>query len=266
MERSDFLEGVHDRAKTRADRAILFAAYLVHEVGEQAPSLRSIQSMFDAASLSVPNVTNLRDMLKADRRCSVSGDTVKLKPNAKADLYSTFPELKVVEKPSAISADMALKLSRVPFLDQAYVAGLQDMLDLYAALHALENSMRALIERVLSAKLGPEWWEKSANGPQKRKHADRLEKERLRQWLPTRSSVGPLYSLDWSDLISIMRRFEGDFLHCFGEIDFLHRYADLGLLRHVVAHNGIIDDQAQRDRVFLALHDWQVQVAPKARL
>lgn len=81
-----------------------------------------------------------------------------------------------------------------------------------------------------------------------------------RKWLPARSSLGPLYSVDWSDLISLMRKFEGDFIPYLGEIDFLHRYKDLGLLRHVVAHHGFIDDQAEFDRVKLALRDWQKQV------
>jgi hypothetical protein len=96
----------------------------------------------------------------------------------------------------------------------------------------------------------------------KRKHEDRLDKEKTRKWLPARASLGPLYSLDWSDLITLMRKYEGSFLPLIGDVDFLHRYADLGLIRHVVAHHGFIDEPKEFERVKIALHDWQKQVGP----
>jgi hypothetical protein len=122
--------------------------------------------------------------------------------------------------------------------------------------------MRRLVEKVLNRELGPGWWDKAASGPLKRKHTDRLEKEKTRKWLPARASLGPLYSIDWSDLITLMRKYEAAFLPYIGEIDFLHRFADLGLIRHVVAHHGFIDENEEFERVKLALRDWQKQVAP----
>jgi hypothetical protein len=120
--------------------------------------------------------------------------------------------------------------------------------------------MRRLIDMVLSAHLGNEWWDTAAAQAHKRKHSDRLEKEQSRKWLPSRSELGPLYSLDWSDLITLMRKYEVQFLPFIGDIDFLHRYADLGLLRHVVAHHGFVDNSHDFERVRLALHDWQTQI------
>ena len=37
------------------------------------------------------------------------------------------------------------------------------MAELYIALHCLENSVRALVRKVLKGKFGDEWWNESAN-------------------------------------------------------------------------------------------------------
>ncbi len=156
-------------------------------------------------------------------------------------------------------------LSSVPFIDANYLKDLNRQAELYKALHVQENSIRYLIERVLTRKLGSDWWNTAANTQMKRKHEERLSKEKDRKWLPARSETGPLYLIDWSDLVALIRRYEADFLPFIGEIDFMHRYNDLGLLRHVIAHNGFIEDQSDIDRAVLALRDWNKQVAHRAR-
>lgn len=240
---------------------MLIAAYMAFTEGSERVKLKDIEKSFEKASLAAPNVTVLAKILSRDQRCSVKNGIVRPLKDAKHYLESSFPELTATmddtaKLPAALEAD----LKNTPMIDRTYLGDLRNMISFYASLHVLENSMRRLIEYALRRKFGEDWWDKSSNGPHKRKHEDRLEKERKRQWLPARSGMGPLYSLDWSDLISIMRRFESDFTPFIGEVDFLHRFADLGLLRHVVAHNGFIDDSRQLSRVSLALHDWQKQI------
>lgn len=243
------------------DRAVLIAAFFRFVLREESTKLKAIEKGFRDADLAAPNVTVLNRMLSSDRRVSTKSDSVRALKLAKRFFEERFPEVLVNEKGSAaIPMEMRERLETTPFIDSDYVRDLEKMVSFYAALHTLENSMRRLIAAVLESKFGPEWWQEAANISQKKKHSDRLDKEQRRQWLPARSSLGPLYSLDWSDLIGIMRRYESDFVPFVGEIDFLHRFADLGLLRHVVAHNGFIDDQTQLQRVSLALHDWQKQV------
>lgn len=116
------------------------------------------------------------------------------------------------------------------------------MIRAYAHLYLLENSVRAFIEDVLSKKLGPDWWISAANAQMKKKHADREQNEKKKKWAPARSDFGPLYSLDWPDLITLMRKYEADFLPVLKDIRFLHRLEDLGMYRNVVAHNGVLRD------------------------
>lgn len=200
-------------------------------------------------------------MLSYDNRVSVRSGVAKSLVKGDGFLQEVFPDLFVeIERETKLPETKRTELLRTPFIDSSYVDDLQKMLDLYAALHVLENSMRRLIERTLAAKLGDQWWEAAASEPQKRKHRERLDKESTKKWLPARSGLGPLYSLDWGDLISIMRKYERYFTPLIGDVGFLHRYADLGMLRHVVAHHGFIDNPRDFERVSLYLHDWQLQV------
>jgi Swt1-like HEPN len=134
------------------------------------------------------------------------------------------------------------------------------MADVYLSLFCLENSARRHIEKTLSQALGNDWWDVAASFSMKRKEQDRRNNEAQNKWIPSRSSAGPLYSLDWPDLVTLMRKYEELFKGSIPDINFLHRFSDLGNLRNVIAHNGIIDDPMQFKRIELALHDWAKQI------
>lgn len=248
-------------ASRRIDRAVLILAYAKAFDGADRLSVKSIADYFERAHLSRPNVTDLADSLRSDRRVSSRDRVCRALQSADEELRSLIPEL-FDTPPEVVEAFQPALLSNAPFIGDDYVSDLQRMAEFYKALHTLENSIRRLIDAVLTHQLGADWWANTANASMKRKHQDRLDKESKRAWLPARSSLGPLYSLDWSDLVSIIRKHEDLFSDFIGEIDFMHRYADLGLLRHVVAHNGFIDDESEVDRVILALRDWNKQVGP----
>jgi hypothetical protein len=259
----EFLEQLSSYEGTRADRAALIAAAAKKLTGQSTLTVRQLCDYFERAHFARPNQTILMRALTSDRRVSVRQRTVRALADADALLEEKFPGLgATTDSAAALSADVHVSLRQTPLIDEAFVTDLEKMLELYAQLHTLENSMRRLIEKVLSDRLGPTWWDVAASAPMKRKHDDRLQKEKTRKWLPTRASLGPLYSLDWSDLITLMRKYESEFQPLIGEIDFLHRYADLGLIRHVVAHHGIIDEPDEFGRVKLALRDWQRQIGP----
>ena len=258
-----FLRTLRDFNGTQLDKAVLIVAAAKLFQEEATLSVKDICNHFESAHLSRPNPTHLSRALTADRRVSNRQRNIRALAAADKLLSESFPNIVDALEPKAgtLRADVSVNLKRTPLIDSIYVDELEHMLELYATLHTLENSMRRLIEAVLMRKLGPDWWQTAASLPQKRKHEDRLQKEIERKWLPARASLGPLYSLDWSDLISVIRKYETDFLPHIGHIDFLHRFADLGLIRHVVAHHGFIDDPKDYERVKLALHDWQKQVA-----
>lgn len=271
MQNSFFYEHLGERAASRVDRAVLVVAFAADQLSVDAISPRQIGTHFHAARLAVPNQTDLARALKRDSRVSCRDGLVRPLRGATAYLRASYPEFAAQgigdesrnnggQKDSSIgTVDLSL-----PFLDSDYLTKLEGALSLYRAVHALENSMRGLVQHVLSKKHGPNWWELVANNPMKKKHADRLQKEQDRKWLPARSDLGPLYSIDWSDLITLMRNDEAAFLPYLGEANFLHRFADMGLLRHVIAHNGFLEDETEATRALLALRDWKKQLGRKA--
>lgn len=262
-----FYDKLPERAVLQIDRAVLIVAYAKLVEGSAALPVRDICDRFERAHLARPNPTVLARRLSTDRRVSFRNGQTKALHLADALLRELIPEAiepKIVDGPLPTKIDPRL-LADAPFIDEAYLSDLHELSALYEALHVLENSMRRLIELVMARKFGPNWWDSAASVPMKRKHQDRLEKELTRRWMPARSSLGPLYSIDWADLITIMRKFENEFLPFVGDIDFLHRFADLGLLRHVIAHHGFIDDASEIQRIALALRDWNSQVAGAVR-
>lgn len=264
-DKSDFfLRELPLRAESRVDRAVLICAYLKAFEGKPTASTKEIRDLFEKSHLAVPSNGVISNRLATDPRVSIRSGVARSLVKGDAYLKEIFPEFfsELPQEQSKLSPAARITLGSTPLIENAYLVDLEKMLELYATLHVLENSMRRLIEHVLAGSLGTNWWEIASSQPQKKKHQDRLDKENSRKWLPTRSELGPLYSLDWSDLISLMRKYEARFLPYIGEIDFLHRFSDLGLLRHVVAHHGFVDNVHDFERVRLALHDWQAQVGP----
>ena len=259
-----FLSALQNYDGTRADKAVLITSAAKRFREQPTLTLANVSDYFETAHLARPNKSVLYNALKGDRRVSVRQGNLRALGAADKFLDETFLEIVSVTEPKtgALSADISVNLQQTPLIGVDYIADLEKMLELYATLHTLENSMRRLIELVLKRKLGASWWDTAASTPQAKKHSDRLDKEKTRKWLPARSGLGPLYSLDWSDLISLIRKYETDFKSHIGEIEFLHRFADLGLIRHVVAHHGFVDDPKDYERVKIALYDWQKQIGP----
>jgi hypothetical protein len=260
-----FLAALPSRSASQIDRAVLICAFLKDRQGKPATSVREILDYFERAHLARPNQTRLAERITGDSRISIRAGQVRSLAGGDTYFRDTYPELCEDAGDPATSLNEATKarLQATPLIGHDHLNDLEKMLELYASLHVLENSMRGLVEKVLSKHLGDEWWDVASSAAQKRKQVDRMQKEQDRKWLPARSDLGPLYALDWSDLISIMRKYDGLFIPIFGTIDFLHRFFDLGSLRNVVAHNGFVADVEQFNRVNLALYDWQKQVGPK---
>ena len=260
-----FYQELAARASSTVDRAVLIVAFARAHEGLDKLKTGDVAEGFSRAHLARPNVTRLASMLTRDSRVSMRAGHAHPLRGANSTLTETFPEfsLKTEEQPTSPVPHELLRAA--PFITNDYLASLDKQAELYKAVHVLENSMRHLIQRVLENHHGSGWWEISASSPMKRKHDERLEKEKNRKWLPSRSELGPLYSIDWSDLITLIRKYEPLFLPYIGEIDFMHRYADMGLLRHVIAHNGFVADESEYGRVMLALRDWNRQTTEAIR-
>ncbi len=242
------------------DRAIGFLWFRLQSEGEKHATVNQIGDYFARADLHAPNLSRLSKQLKNHKGISFDRATTsfRMAREKREELDALLSHLVVKQAPSDFVENV--DILRAPFLSQDQFGDARKMAEMYVVLHCLENSIRSLIERVLEKRFGNGWWEQSASSPMKRKHEKRLKEEESDKWLPTRARSGPLYSIDWPDLITLVRKFEDDFIPYIGDIKFMHRFEDLGKLRNIVAHHGILKDPRQFERVALHFHDWVEQI------
>ena len=221
-------------------------------------SVVEVLDSFESLLLHRPNSTRIKDHFKKSRniRTLKNGRYQTVRDFSKK-MEGLFPE------ETDISDDVfdVDKLTLPPFVGEQRREDLRKMTAVYARLFMLENSMRGMIEEVLEKELGSDWWDKAANSSMKRKHKQRLEKEQENKWAPTRSEFGPLYSIDWGDLITIIRKYQNLFENYFKDINFLHRYDDAGTFRNIVAHNGALRDENSFDLIRIYYQNWVDQVS-----
>lgn len=221
-------------------------------------SIREICSAFAELDLVEPNVTRLRTQLRGSRNIrKVNGDRYAPKRELSQSLSKKFSHHSSLPEDSFDVSSIATP----PFVSNNRQEELAKMVKAYAHLFLLENSMRGLIEDVFSKHFGVGWWGQVANSKMKKKHSDRVANEQSKKWAPTRSDFGPLYALDWSDLITLMRKYPKQFKDRLKDINFLHRYDDTGTFRNVVAHNGVLRDQEDFDLIRIYYRDWIKQLS-----
>ncbi|TIM64928.1 MAG: hypothetical protein E5Y58_25750 [Mesorhizobium sp.] len=237
---------------------MLLWAMTCNDTGKSGIAISDLRDQFGELGLAKPNPTRLKDHFRKSRNVrSVNAGryspTREFSQHMKGQFGETLPDA---------MADFEMdKIPLPPFVAPERRADLARMLPVYAQLFLLENSMRGLIEKVLSEHLGPDWWEHAANSSMKKKNADRSQNEQTKRWAPTRSEFGPLYALDWTDLITLMRKFQPQFEKYIGEISFLHRYDDAGTFRNIVAHNGALRNQDDFDIIGIYYRAWIKQTA-----
>ncbi|MCR9241563.1 MAG: Swt1 family HEPN domain-containing protein [Rhodobiaceae bacterium] len=242
------------------ERAIGFLWFHTVTTEQSSASIATIGGYFREAELHDPNFSRLSGKLKSHKGVSFNGKSneFRIARDKRVELSEQFSKLAVAEAPADFVKEV--DVSRAPLLTQEQFDDAKKMSEMYVVLHCLENSIRALIERVLKKKHGSDWWDKSASSPMKKKHEKRLKDEENDKWLPTRARSGPLYSIDWPDLITLIRKFESDFEPFIGSINFMHRFEDLGKFRNVVAHHGALKEARHYELVMHYYQDWVAQV------
>lgn len=240
------------------DKAEMIAWLLCLSDPRNGVSVAEILASFESLHLHRPNSTRIKDHFKK----SYNIRTLK---NGRYQTERDFSKKmeKILPEETDISDNVfdVDKLILPPFVSDQRREDLRKMTSVYARLFMLENSMRGMIEKVLEKEIGPNWWDKAANSTMKHKHAQRVEKEEKNKWAPTRSEFGPLYSIDWSDLITIIRKYENLFEKYIKDINFLHRYDDAGTFRNIVAHNGALRDENSFELIRIYYQNWVDQVS-----
>ena len=164
-----------------------------------------------------------------------------------------------IEQEYNYAPDLA-QVTRTPLLSERDISDAYRMSELYIILHCYENSVRRLIEEVLSTELGEDWWEKAASASMKNFVEGRKQTEQRKRWLSPRGGT-PLYYLEWGDLVKLIRKYENLFLPRIGSLRFVEgRFEELEALRNIVAHNGVLPSDDDFQRVIISFRDWCHQI------
>ena len=155
------------------------------------------------------------------------------------------------------------KAENDPILDRATLAEMESMVPVYRTLYQLENSIRQFIGRVLKAKHGKDWWDKTAPRGLLETVAKRTADDQVNAWHQKRSS-SPIDYLDLDQLKALVRAAQSDFVPAFcPSIEWFQVFIDeVYRSRCVVCHmNPLI--QTNIDAVAVRFNQWEQLVKAK---
>lgn len=252
---ASFVDDVNFATESKVNQAAILVWAISKEIGGPVP-FGVINDTFDKLGFPKANPTRLKQALAKSRNVRSGGKGLFLPTNE----FGKFCSDKFAHLLS-IPAPTSQVLNFPPYLSELVVDKMTVMQELYQLLYLLENSMRAFIEKRLLAEYGASWWEKVSNSSMRQKHETRTKNESTNKWAPSRAELGPLYSIDWVDLLSLIRKEHRLFSDKIPDPSFLHRFDDLGHFRNVVAHNGVISDESAIQRIKMYVSDWAKQIA-----
>lgn len=153
-----------------------------------------------------------------------------------------------------------------PLLSQEKLAQAKEMAAIYPLLYLLENSMREVIDRVMTRNHGPDWWETHAPTGVKRDVAVRMSEERRNTWHQKRGAR-PIDYTDLNDLKPLARKVTRYIVpDLVPSIEWLEGLIDeVYKSRCVLCHMNPLDKDSIAS-VKLRFRHWQKQVSPKKHL
>jgi hypothetical protein len=140
------------------------------------------------------------------------------------------------------------------FLDSELLAEGQRMSVVYAAVHAFENAIRAMVIKAMGEKHGPTWWEKVPERIRKTSKS-RMEEDSKFRWHGARGSSEINYC-DFGDLSSIIVTNWEVFEDLLGNMEWAK--ATLNALeksRNIVMHGGSVAKE-DVERIGMNIRDW----------
>jgi hypothetical protein len=164
-------------------------------------------------------------------------------------------------KPVHVTIAREIKLSD-PVLPQRIIKEAKLMAEaVYPIMYIFENSVREVIQRVMTKAYGGDWWTTNAPKDVRSKVQSRIQKEEKTPW-HGRRGAHPIYYTDIDDLTHIVRARQNwpHFAPVFPtQTWFTQRVEELAPSRNVVAHNNPLgQDDIKRLEVYL--NDWQKQI------
>ncbi len=154
--------------------------------------------------------------------------------------------------------DIAKTIS-MDLLDEDLVAEARRMSVVYTAIAAFENSVRALVTKVLLESVGEKWWDSSVSDRIKTKAKTRFEDEQKIRWHTQRGKNLINYT-ELGDLVAIIRNNWDKFEPYIHSIEWASSISDmLERSRNVIMHSGSLE-RADIERVGIHIRDWIKQV------
>lgn len=139
------------------------------------------------------------------------------------------------------------------------------MADLYPKMYLLENSIRNVINRVMTAKHGADWWTGGVARPVRDRVQGRKEKEEKAPWHGKRGTHDIYYS-DFADLKNILVKNWDEFEDIFPSQAWItQKLEDLEPARNTLAHHNPVPEKEQT-RLDVYFDDWAKLIESKQAL
>lgn len=134
------------------------------------------------------------------------------------------------------------------------------MAELYPRMYLLENSIRAVISRVMIASHGADWWTGYAPSEVRKVVASRKAKEEAIPWHGRRGAHEIYYS-DFSDLKNIINKNWRDFEPIIPKQQWIAQWLEeLEPARNTIAHHNPVSEKEQK-RIEVFFDDWSELIA-----
>jgi hypothetical protein len=155
-------------------------------------------------------------------------------------------------------AETARVLS-LELLDDQHVDNARAMANVYVAIAAFENSVRALVSSVLLEQVDEKWWDLCVSEKIRTRAAQKKEDEDRIRWHVQRGADPINYTL-MSDLVSILRQNWTHFEPYIPTIEWAASIMDvIERSRNVIMHSGNLT-RNDIERVGIYIRDWVKQV------
>ena len=151
--------------------------------------------------------------------------------------------------------------SSVPGLTPRHASEAKEMADkVYPMLYVFENSIRSIVERVLSSELGSNWWSTSVPRKIQGKAASRIAQENYTPWHGRRGAT-EIYYIDLNDLWLIIKHQWTHFKELFPNQAWIESLItnDMNVSRRQVAHMNPVARSDVRN-VEAAFRKWTLQL------
>jgi len=152
-----------------------------------------------------------------------------------------------------------------PILEERKLLEARDMAAVYPLLYVLENSIREVIDRVMTKHYGSNWWDSKAGDL--KKVVDKRKSDEERNMWHQRRGARPIDYLDLAQLPALVRQIQKDFVpNIIPSVEWFTQFVDeVYKSRCVVCHMNPLDN-TNIQSVKVKFTQWQRHIAGKRDL